>query len=189
MDLNIDKRDVLELAADKIVAQFFDNVGSIENSLRRRIDERIDAILGKSAQSSITAIVDAVVKDGFDREFQPTTSWGEPRGEKTSIRKLLERQVKDYWSERVHATSGKPTDSQYNVVTRAEYVMTKVCAEDFSKGMKHAVVSTTGALKDGLRAELNAKVGELLDKAFRVQSPEDQGLSKKSKRLKESSDD
>ncbi|MDQ4680748.1 hypothetical protein, partial [Stenotrophomonas maltophilia group sp. RNC7] len=70
-------------------------------------------------------------------------------------------------------------DSDYNAVTRAEYLMTQICAQDFSEGMKQSVLSVTGALKDGLRAQLAAHMDKMLDELFCIKSLQDQGKVEK----------
>lgn len=64
-------------------------------------------------------------------------------------------------------------------VTRAEYLMTQICAEDFTKSMKDSVLTVTGALKDGLRIQLAKQMDGLLDSLFHIKSLQDQGKVEK----------
>lgn len=169
------KAAIVENAADQIIAADQDLSGMVMEEVRRRIDK----IFLTGVDKQIQAAIDAAVSNSFEREYHKVTAWGEKEGKPTSIKKELEKTVGAYWTAKVDPKSGKPTDSTYSAVTRAEYLMTQVCAEDFSKGMKDAVINVTGALKDGLRAQLAKHMDEMLSELFRVKSLADQGKVEK----------
>jgi hypothetical protein len=80
---------------------------------------------------------------------------------------------------RVDAKSGKPTESSYSSVSRAEFLMTQICAQDFSETMKQHALNVTGALKDGLRNQLATQMDGMLSGLFHVKSLQDQGKVEK----------
>lgn len=176
--LNINEEDlkaaIVEKAADEILRQDDELSGMVTKEVRARLDK----IFVDRAEAQIQAAIDSAVANAFEREYRRVTSWGEPEGNPTTIRKELEKTVGAYWSAKVDARTGKAYDG-YNAVTRAEYLMTQVCAEDFSAGLKQSVLSVTGGLKDGLRNQLAKQMDGMLDDLFRIKSLQDQGKVQK----------
>ncbi len=144
------------------------------NRTKRAIDARIDKLWKETAEDRVRSEVELAIASGFEREYQKVDGCGNKVGEKTSIRAELERLISGYWNERV-GSDGKPTSSSYHTTSRAEWMMTKLCADDFAGQMKNHVVSVAGALKDGFRKELHATVNRLLSDVFHVRSLDDQG--------------
>lgn len=176
--LNINEEDlkaaIVQKAAEEILSQY-----DLSEMIRKEVKSRLDKIFVDRAEAQIQAAIDTAVNGAFEREYQRVTSWGEQEGPKTSIRKELEKTVEGYWSAKVDTRSGKPTDSSYNSVTRAEYLMTQICAEDFSKEMRQNLQNVTGALKDGLRNQLAKQMDTMLDGLFHIKSLQDQGKVEK----------
>lgn len=175
--INLDESKIEKLAVDEIAERLIDSE-SLYNKVHEKIDQKIDAIFAEKVESLINDAADAAFKNGFEREFQPVTQWGEPKGEKTSIKNELEKLTSKYWSQKVDQ-NGRPMDSNYNAVTRAEYLMTKICAEDFSKLMRESALNVTGSLKDNFRSQIAKHVDELLNSLFKVKSLQDQGKVEK----------
>lgn len=177
--LNINEQDlkdaIVQKAADEILRQDDD----LSEMIRQEVKKRLDAIFADRAEAQIQAEIDSAIQAGFEREYHRVTAWGEPDGPSTSIRKELEKLVSGFWSTKVDSKSGKPTDSSYSSVTRAEYLMTQICAKDFSDEMKTHALNVTGALKDGLRAQLAKSMDAMLDSLFHVKSLQDQGKVEK----------
>ena len=176
--LNINEDDLKAAIVTKAAEELLRDSDDLSSLVSTEIKARLDKIFQNQAEMQIRHEVDAAIKAGFEREYQRINSWGEPRGEKTSIRKELEKLVDGYWSYRVDR-NGKPTDSSYNSMTRAEYLMTEICAKDFSEAMKQSALNVTGALKDGLRAQIAKQMDALLNDLFHVKSLQDQGKVEK----------
>lgn len=177
--LNINEDDlkaaIVEKATDEILKEDHDLSEIITNEVKARIDK----IFKDRAESQIQAAIDKAIEDGFAREYQRVNSWGQPDGEKTSIREQLDKIVNGYWNARVDPRSGKQTDSSYTFVTRAEFLMTQICAQDFTETMKKDALNVTGALKDGMRNQLAQVMDQILNDLFRVKSLQDQGKVEK----------
>lgn len=141
---------------------------------KRAIDARIDKLWKETAEQRVRSEVELAISSGFEREYQKLDGFGNKVGDRTSIRAELEKLIGGYWNERV-GSDGKPTSGSYNTTTRAEWMMTKLCADDFAGQMKTHVVSVAGALKDGFRKELYSTVNRLLSDVFHVRSLDDQG--------------
>jgi uncharacterized membrane-anchored protein YjiN (DUF445 family) len=176
--LNINEEDlkkaIVAQAADTILNQDDDLSGLIAKEVKIRLNK----IFTDRAEAQIEAAIDDAVKMSFDREYQRITAWGEASGPATTIRAELEKTTNGYWSLRVNPKTGAHTTST-DSVTRAEYVMTQICAVDFSERMRQSAQNITGALKDGLRNQMAYQMDQLLEGLFRIKSLQDQGKVEK----------
>lgn len=175
MEVNLER---IEKAAAQDVADHLLN----SESLRRRVDEAVQERINKhfedTADERISKAVEDAIQNGFEREYQRVDHYGQRDGEPTTIRKELEKLVSAYWSEKVDPRSGKPSTS-YGAISRADYIMTTICAEDFSATLQQSARDVTGALKDGLRVQLAAQMDRMLNDLFRIKSLQDQGKVEK----------
>lgn len=176
--LNINEEDlkkaIVEKAADELLRQDDDLSGMV----RAEVSRRIQKIFVDRVDAQIAAAVDEAVNKGFDTEYQRVNQWGQPEGEKTTVRAQLDKLIGGYWTTKVDARSGKPSDG-YNTTTRAEYLMTQICAENFSEEMKKHALNIAGHLKDGLRGQMANVMDGMLNELFRVKSLQDQGKVEK----------
>lgn len=177
--LNINEEDLKAAIVAKATDQILGNDDDLSQIISREVTARIDKIFLDRAEAQIEAAINAAIANSFDREYQRVTSWGEPHGPKTTIRAELLSTVSAYWSTQVDPRSGKPSTGYGDKITRAEWLMTQVCAEDFSAGLKASVLNITGALKDGLRNQLAQHMDKLLSELFHVKSLQDQGKVEK----------
>lgn len=177
--MNINEEDLKAALVERAVDQFLSEDRDLSGLIAKEVKSRLDKIFLDRAEAQIQAAIDEAVLAAFDREYQRVTSWGEPAGEKTSIRKQLDKIISGYWTQKVGPKDGKPVNSDYGAVTRAEYLMTTICANDFSAKMKQDATNVTGALKDGMRNQIGKVMDEILDGLFRVKSLQDQGKVEK----------
>jgi hypothetical protein len=177
--LNINEDDlkaaIVEKAADSILADDQD----LSTLVAKEVKKRLDKIFLERAEAQIQNAIDSAVVDSFNFEYQRVNNWGEAVGEKTTIKQRLDLIITGYWSAKVDAKTGKPSDSSYSSVTRAEYLMTTICAEDFTETMKQQVANITGALKDGLRNQMAKSMDNILQDLFKIKSLQDQGKVEK----------
>lgn len=168
-----------------IVREVADKMMGDEELYRRvrfAVDQRVDQMFEKTANAQIEAAVESAITQGFEREYQRVNSFGQPVGDRTTIRAELEKQIGGYWNEKVDR-SGKPASGYGADLTRAEWMMTQLVAADFQKDMKQHVVNLGGALKDKLRRELHETVNKLLSEVFRVKSDGDQAANRQDRSL------
>ena len=173
--LHIDEATLTAAIVEKATDEILRRDDDLSDMVRQEVKKRVDAIFAERATRQIQAAIDEAVAKSFEQEYRRVTAFGEPEGAPTTIRKELERTVSSYWSAKVEPRTGKPASSDYNAVTRAEYLMTQVCAEDFTAGLKQSVNNVTGALKDGLRNQLAMQMDTLLNQLFNIKSLQDQG--------------
>jgi len=176
--ITFDQDALHDAIIDRASAQLLENLGGGREMLRDAVDKRVAKIFAETAEREISERVQEAINVALDREYFAVDNFGQKRGEATTIAKQLDRIVGAYWSERV-SKNGAVATSSYDTMTRAEYIMAQVCANDFTEQMKQAAVSVTAALKDGFRAQMAGHVDKLLDELFRVKSLQDQGKASK----------
>ena len=153
-----------------------------EDKLAERISSavntKINALFKDRADAQIDAAINDAIRSGFDREYCRVTPWGEKEGAPTTIRKELDKLIGDYWNARVDKNGKAVTSSYGESITRAEWVMSKIVADDFNSQMKQHVVNVAGGLKDSLRRSLHETVNGLLSEVFKVNSQDDATLQR-----------
>jgi hypothetical protein len=172
--MEINKSRIEDGIIDQVASEFV-NEENLSASIRDEVNKRIDRLFKDKADAQIADAINEAIRNGFDREYCRVNSWGEKEGNKTTIRKELERLIGDYWNTKVER-DGKPASYGDNKLTRAEWVMAQMVAADFKDTMKQHVVNVAAGLKDGLRDELHKTVNQLLTGVFHVKSLEDQKL-------------
>jgi hypothetical protein len=178
--LNINEDELKAAIVKNAADQILDNDSDLSALVAEEVSKRMDKIFADRAEVQIQAAIDEAIARGFDREYQRVTSYGEAIGQKTTIRSEMEKIINGYWSQRVEVKTGKPpTTSDYNTCTRAEYLMTVICADNFSEKMKQSALNIAGNLKDGLRWQMASVMDNILNELFRVKSLQDQGKVEK----------
>lgn len=169
MEINQDaiQRAIVNDVVDRIFGE-----GDVLADVDREVTKRIDAIFAETVETLIQEKIESVVKSGFDREYRKVDAFGRPESEPTTISKELDRMISTYWSQKVDR-NGKPTDNTFSSVTRAEWMMVKICGEDFHQHLKQESVNVTAHLKDSLRDELRKWTDDTLHSLFRVKSQQD----------------
>ena len=172
--LNINEEDLKKAIVAKATDELLSQDDDLSSMVSTEVQRRIQNIFAERVDAQIAAAVDAAVQKWFDTEYQRVNNWGQPEGEKTTIRTQLDKMISGYWTTKVDIRTGKPSDS-YGTTTRAEYLMTQICAENFSEEMKKQATNIAGRLKDGLRNQMGAVMDEMLNNLFHVKSLQDQG--------------
>ena len=143
------------------------------------ISARVDRLWKEQVAERVSDAVNTAIREGFEHSYQKVDSYGKPVGPKTTISAELEKLIQGYWNQPVDK-SGKPDSSTYGEkITRAQWVMMQIVADDFQKTMKQHVVNAAGWLKDGLRKELHQTTNRMLSEIFKVRSLDDQADAKR----------
>lgn len=177
--LNLNEEELKKSIVQNVADQLMDEDQDLSGLVNAEIKKRIDKIFDERVKSQIQAAIDETVNGSFEREYRRVNQWGEQEGPSTTLRKELEKTVTAYWNAKVNAGDGKPSSSDYNSVSRAQWLMTKICAEDFTKHMQTSINAVTGSLKDGLRTQLGVHMDQMLNKVFNITSLQDQGKAEK----------
>ena len=133
--LGIDKALVQEQVVSNITNQMMPNI-------RHEIKMTVLANLDKAVDNMIAEIVEEVTSD----VFQPTTSWGEPNGEPTTIKDMIAEKTLKWWEDKVDR-QGKPT-RYTGAITRAEYFAEKTVGEYVRRQLDNDIKDLTARAKE-----------------------------------------
>lgn len=172
MELSFDPTAIEAAIVEKAVDRFFDEHYDFGSTLKGAVEKRINDMFAEKADAAIASAVEGALDDGFNREFVRVSPWGEKLGAPTTIRKELEGLINGFWQQKVDK-QGKPTDSTYGSITRAEYQMTRIAGEDFIKNLEQHLIGAAAQMKEGLRGELRGRVDTMLGNLFHVQTAGD----------------
>lgn len=172
MELNQERieKGIIQEAVDNLI-----DADALSGLVAKEVNKRLDILFAATANEQINKAINEAIENGFDREYFKTTAWGEPVGKPTSISKELERVVSGYWNQQVDS-KGKLSDSTYNTISRAEWMMTEIAAKNFEGEMKQHIINIGGALKDSLRNTMHETVNKMLSDIFHVKSLDDTKL-------------
>lgn len=177
--LNINEESLKTAIVAQVADQLLSEDADLSSLVDKEIKKRIDKIFDERVTAQIQKAIDETINGSFEREYRRVNQWGDQEGPSTTLRKELEKAVTAYWNGKVNPGDGKPATSDYNSVTREQWLMTKICAEDFSKEMQQHVTNVTGSLKDGLRKQMANQMDALPNDLFKVRSLQDQGKVEK----------
>ena len=163
---------IIEQAVDQIA-----DSNNLREQVRAAVDARINKLFNEQADAQINEAVAVAIRAGFDHEYHRVSSFGEKTSGPTTIRKELEKVIADYWNTQVDK-NGKPSTGYGDRTTRAEWLMSRMVADDFNAQMKQHVVNVAGGLKDELRRSLHGTVNDLLSTVFKVKSEDDKTLAR-----------
>ena len=172
--MELDKERIERAVIDS-VAESMASDGELESRIKAAVDARIDHHFKTIGDAQISDAVNRAIAAGFEHEYCRVDNFGRKQGQPTTIRSELNRLVAGYWNERVDK-NGKPTDSTYSSMPRAEWMMCQLVAADFHGEMKQHIVNLGGSLKDSLRAQLRSTLDLLLSEVFYVKSNGDREL-------------
>lgn len=160
MDLNIDPKDVLELAAQKLCDAVLEDFDDIQQAVESRIQAAIDSILTDEVRQSLTETIDKKLHEEVEKVLSdrivPVDIWGEGKGEPTTIREQLHKRALEYWEERVEKDPmnyGRYRHSTYGGKPRHRLVFQDVAKEAFDKAMRENIVELTKAFRDAMRKD------------------------------------
>uniref|UniRef100_A0A6M3K983 Uncharacterized protein n=1 Tax=viral metagenome TaxID=1070528 RepID=A0A6M3K983_9ZZZZ len=127
----------------------------LTDEISERVSEDIRNKLFTKAEAQVDITVAAIIEEVTTQVFQPVTSWGEPNGEPTSIRGMMEKSIKDWWNTNVDR-QGSP--SNYNCKPRAQYYAEKVIGEYVDNNLRHEMKQI---IDDG-KTKVRAAMGEAI---------------------------
>ena len=112
MDLNIDPKDVLELAAQKVADTVFEQYDDLHDYVNNRIEELVSSTVTTEMRESMVVTIDQKLAEEtgklLQQEVVPVDIWGEAKGEPTTIREQLHKRALEYWDERVEPDRNNP---------------------------------------------------------------------------------
>lgn len=146
----------LGISIDEVKEGIIDRLSDeISNSVGR--DIRRDLL--SKATGQVDKKLEEIAETVMTQTFQPVTSWGESKGEPTTIRDLIEQGLKSWWEKKVDS-SGSPSNYS-NSTTRAQYYANNVVGKYVQKELRQEMDKI---INDG-----KAKVREAMSKAVSEQ--------------------
>jgi len=118
---------------DNILEELGINTAEIEDTIIDRAARRIADNIGKDISDKLEARAEIIVNDKVNevieqvltQTFQPVTTWGEAKGEPTTIRDMFEKEITKWWDTKVDG-NGKITTSYGTKQSRASYFANEV---------------------------------------------------------------
>ena len=171
MDFKIDPKDVLELAAQKLVDQVLESDESLCETAELRIQERIDNVISDEMRASMAQTVDAKLAAELEKilasKIVPVDIWGEATGEPTTLREQIHKRALQYWEERVepdrnHRDRYRVTN--YGGEPRHKVVFKDVAKQAFEEAMRANINEMVKAFRDAMRKDAVAVVTEHIGK-------------------------
>jgi hypothetical protein len=142
------------------------------------LSKDLNALVADRVAELIREAVDdaakAAIQQLLDEPRQRTDSFGNPEGEPMSFRKMLTAEVVSWQDETVSRHDGKPKKADsYNrsdVVTRKEYLVRQVGAEEFEKLAKAEVAKVKQEAKARVERTIQGAVASAISSLAKVPS-------------------
>jgi urocanate hydratase len=172
-DITISHEAIADLAAQKLADEIAGEF-SISEHVNTEINRRIEVAFGKLIPKKIDEAISGALEKAMSQSINPVDIWGDPVGEATSIREQLGQRAKKFWETMVDH-EGKPakSESYYGMsraVSRAEWMLGKIVAEEFATQVRQNAINILGAFKDKLSENAKAAIDKHLDELIRVKT-------------------
>lgn len=170
MDLNIDPKDVLNLAAQKVADAVLGEHPDLFEVVSSRIEDEINKIVTDEMRASMIEAIDKKLAEETEKVLQqkiiPVDIWGEGKGEPTTIREQLHKRALEYWEERVEPdrnNRGMYRPTSYGGQPRHKLIFKDVARDAFDEAIKENVTEMVRAFRDAMRKDAFALVTKHID--------------------------
>lgn len=171
MELNIDPKDVIELAAQKVANDILEHYDDLAETASSRIEELINSVITDEMRTSMAATVDATLAAEMEKILRqkiiPVDIWGEAKGEPSTLREQIHKRALEYWEERVEPdrnSRGRYRVTSYGGQPRHKVVFQDVAKEAFEQAMRENINELVIAFRDAMRKDGFKAVSEHIDK-------------------------
>ena len=152
----------LGIDIDDLKEQIINNASNnIVSSLKRDIKEEIL----KNVRSVVSQKINDLVTETLGDIYQPIDSFGEPKGEKTTLREVFKKSCTDWWNEFVDK-SGNPCNEyhgQKRYIMVAKEITGKVLSESLSPDLYQIAKDGKKQIEIGIKENIK----EYLDNIFK----------------------
>lgn len=136
-------------------------IDMIVKDCRAQIVETVHA----RVSAVINAEVNKLVHDAFiGNRYQPVTSWGEPKGEPTTIKNEIEKSISEWWKQRVD-DKGEPSGYS-SARPRATWIAQNVALEVLNGSLKAETAKLVGETRDLIKAGVSKAVTDTLEQLW-----------------------
>lgn len=140
-------------------------VSAVMSRLERHIDNALSRFVAEDYRQAITdrvvAIADAMVDEQMNVRFQRTNTWGEPAGEKTTMREVLEKEIKKLMEMQVDA-QGRPAGYRDVKTNRINWVIAELVREQMEKTVREETGRVTAEAKKQVQKFVSEFIGQQL---------------------------
>ena len=166
-DLGFSKEDIIDKLAEKMISADYgeDYEDRVSTQVQKRIESKLTESVNKAFLSAVDDKLNAILDEIIAAEVTPVSIWGEPQGEKTTIRDQLVKRAKDFWMQKVDK-NGKACDSYYGV-PRHEHIVNEAVKKEFEAVVKSNIDGIVAGLKDALRTDMIKSVDENMKRVFK----------------------
>ncbi len=171
MDFNIDPKDVIDLAAQKLADQVLDQYDDLASLAEMRIKETIASVISDEMRVSMAKTVDDKLQSEMEKILQhkivPVDIWGEATGEPSTLREQIHKRALEYWEESVEPDKnkrGRYRKTSYGGTPRHKLVFQDVAQKAFEEAMRANIAEMVKSFRDAMRKDMARKVEEHIDK-------------------------
>ena len=165
MQLDLDKSEIIEIAATKIADEYAD-MEALGDWVSRMLTERVEKVIGSTIETRVEEALNKALEETLDAEIQPVNIFGEKTGKPKTLRGTLIDRAQDFWSTKVNS-SGKPfgddTWGRREAKTRAEWMLGRIVSEEFASQVKANAVEIAAAFKARMREDAHKMIDRHID--------------------------
>ena len=173
MNLNIDPKDVLELAAQKVADEVLGQYEDLHRTVTQRIEEEIASVLTEAVRASLVETIDQTLAEEtqkvLSQEIVPVDIWGEGKGEPTTIRDQIHKRALEYWEESVKPDRNNPgryRKTSYGGTPRHRLVFQDVAHDAFVGALRDTVSEMVKAFRDAMKKDALTVISRRIDEVI-----------------------
>lgn len=151
-DFGISKEELIERCVNNLTDTLYEQ-------LEKDISELIVKKLNDRINKRVDAMVDTLCRESFELTFQPVDTWGEPKGEKTTLKEMIKKAGIDYWNDKVNKDGEKQS---YGDMRRFEFVAKKVINDVITHDLEHQVKQVFTEVRDAVKKATVKSISEQL---------------------------
>ena len=169
MDINIDKKELLELAAAKLAQMHYEEEQDYQ-WIAKRVDDKIHNVIHSRVNKAIDDALNDLLPKILTDKITPVNEWGEKAGEPKTIKDILHKKALNFWNEKVD-DRGQPC-TYHNAKTRAQKLVQQEAAQAFHDAMhiemKNHFEGIVKQLKESLRENAIKDIDGMLQRLIKV---------------------
>lgn len=156
----ITREEVLELAANKLVADYCDPE-HLSQTANRKIEDQIKKMFEEKLKSRIDAFLKEEMQKIVSTEIIPVNIWGEREGTPTTIRASLAKRAHEFWNTKVDKDG---RESGWSGEERSKVLMKTMMQEAFTVAVKENIDVIVAQFKEALKADAAKVTAAHIDK-------------------------
>lgn len=125
------------------------------------IYEDLEPKAQKAALGRLDEAVNKAVTNVITKGVQPTNRFGEPTGERTTIKELLEKEAEEWLGMKVDKYGDTSARGYSKTQTRAEYLFKEVIGDSLADTVKKVIKENIGDIEGLVEAEVKRQLKSL----------------------------